>query len=322
VLILSERDVAAVLPMRDAIDAVSGGLVAQAAGKVVQPLRLVARTASGFLGTMPCEIQGVGTGAKIVTFFPGNADRAIHTHHAEILLFESETGRPIALVDGRFITEVRTGAASAVASRALASKDAGVLAVIGTGVQARSHIEAHRAIGMMRELRIWGRSAAHASELAAWAGTLGIAAKTAPTVRDACRGADIICTVTPALNPVLESGDVDDGCHINAVGSSAPHMRELTSELVARSRLVVDSIEGAMSESGEVVTAIAEGILIAKPEMVRLCDVVSGAAAGRHSPTEVTLFKSLGMALEDVACAALAVGRARERGLGTVVEMS
>ena len=326
-LILSEADVAAVLPMRDVIGAVDRALRAQAAGKVHQPVRQAVRTATGFFGSMPCAIEGAGiestgTGAKLVTFYPNNAERGLHTHHAVIALFEPATGVPIAMLDGRLITEMRTAATSAVATRALAVESAGVVAMLGTGVQSRAHVSALREIGMLRELRVWGRTPARALALVDWALERDIPALAAPTVSEACGGADIICTLTPAQAPILESFDVGAGTHVNAVGSSAPHMQELAAALVGRARLFVDTIEGAMTEAGDILDAIREGALPPKPDLVRLCDVVAGDTPGRRGRDEVTIFKSLGMAIEDIACAVIALRRAREVGMGTDISLA
>jgi len=314
--VLSENDVAAVLPMRDAIAAVDTTLRAQSAATVHQPPRVAIRTSAGMFGSMPCAIEGTGLGAKLVTFFPGNARHALHTHHAAIVLFDPENGQPLALVDGRLITEMRTAATSAVATRALAVEGADVVAVLGTGVQSRSHVDALSEIGMIRELRVWGRTPARALALVDWALARGIRALQSATVAEATHGAQIICTVTPSQAPILESYDVDPGTHVNAVGSSAPHMQELATALVGRSRLFVDTVEGAMTEAGDILGAIREGALPSTPEMVRLCDVVAAKAPGRQVRDEVTIFKSLGMAIEDIACASLAYERAKARGLG------
>jgi len=318
-LVLSEADVAAVLPMADVIEAVERGLRAQAQDKVVQPVRVVVRNSAGMFGSMPCSIDGTGLGAKLVTFFPDNAKLGLHTHNAIIELFDPQTGVPSALLDGRLITEMRTAATSAIATRALAREDASVGALIGTGVQARSHVQALQTIGMLRELRIWGRTPDNAKKLADWASGLGIKASVSATIPDACRGAHVVCTVTPSTIPIVEDADIEPGTHVNAVGSSAPSMQELAPGLVGRARLFVDTVEGAMRESGDILAAIREGKLPPEPELVRLCDVVVGDAQGRRSANEVTIFKSLGMAIEDVACAAVAVERAKAKKIGTEV---
>lgn len=317
--VLSEADVAAVLPMRDVIEAVNSALLAQAAGKVHQPPRVAVRTSPGMFGSMPCAIEGMGLGAKLVTFFPGNSKHALHTHHAVIALFDPDTGVPMAMIDGRLITELRTAATSAIATRALALEGAGIVAILGSGVQSRSHVDALFEIGVIRELRVWGRTPERAVAVAAWASERGIRAVPSATVSEATRGAQIICTLTPAQAPILETYDVEPGTHVNAVGSSAPHMQELATALVGHSRLFVDTVEGAMNEAGDIIEAIREGALPPKPAMVRLCDVVSGANPGRTVRDEVTIFKSLGMAIEDIACATLAYERAKARGLGTSV---
>jgi len=318
-LVLSEADVAAVLPMADVIDAVERGLRAQAQDKVVQPVRVVVRSSAGMFGSMPCSIDGTGLGAKLVSFFPDNAKRGLHTHNAIIALLDPQTGVPSALLDGRLITEMRTAATSAIATRALARKDATVAALIGTGVQARSHVQALQSIGMLRELRVWGRTPENATKLADWASGLGIKASVASTIREACRGAQVVCTVTPSTIPIVDEADIEPGTHVNAVGSSAPSMQELSPALVGKARLFVDTVEGAMRESGDILAAIREGKLPPEPELVRLCDVVAQPAHGRRSADEITIFKSLGMAIEDVACAAVAVERARSEKIGAEI---
>ena len=316
-LALSEADVAAVLPMEDVIDAVDRALRTQAAGDVLQPLRVAVRTRAGMFGSMPAAVGSNALGAKLVTFFPGNAGQGLHTHHAVISLFAPDTGVPLALLDGRLITEMRTAATSAVATRALARDGAGVVAILGTGVQARAHITALNAIGMVRDVRVWGRTTARALELVDWALERGLRALAAATAAEACAEADIICTLTPAQAPIIESYDVSPGTHVNAVGSSAPHMQELATALVGRARLIVDTVEGGLHEAGDIIAAINEGALPPEPELTRLCDVIAGTVPGRRTKDEVTIFKSLGMAIEDLACAALAYERARERGIGT-----
>ena len=321
-LVLSEADVAAVAPMGDVIAAMDGALRAQADGTFDQPVRTVVRVPAGMFGAMPGAVGGVGLGAKLVTFFPDNARHGLHTHNALIAMFDPHTGVPIALLDGRLITETRTAAVSAVATRALALEGSDTVAVIGTGVQARSHIRALMEIGMLRRLRIWGRTPGNALALAAWARERGVEdASVHDSVHDACQGARIVCTVTPAQSAILEVSDVGPGTHVNAVGSSARAMQELSTALVGHSRLFVDTVEGAMRESGDILAAIEEGALPAKPALTRLCDVVGGRDPGRHGRDEVTIFKSLGMAIEDVACAALVVERARAAGIGTQVTL-
>lgn len=318
-LVLSEADIAAVLPMADVIEAVESALRAQAQDKVIQPVRVAVRTSTGMFGSMPCAIDGTGLGAKLVTFFPDNAKLGLHTHNAIIELFDPQTGVPSALLDGRLITEMRTAATSAIATRALAREGSTVGAMIGTGVQARSHVQALQAIGMLRELRVWGRTRDNAKKLADWASGLGIKATVSATIGEACLGAHVVCTVTPSTIPIVDEADIEQGTHVNAVGSSAPSMQELSPSLVGRARLFVDTVEGAMRESGDILAAIREGKLPAQPDLVRLCDVVVKQAEGRRSADETTIFKSLGMAIEDIACAAVAVERAKGKKIGTEI---
>lgn len=318
-LVLSEVDIAAVLPMSDVIEAVEQALRAQAKDDVVQPVRTAVRTSSGWFGAMPCSIEGAGLGAKLVTFFPDNAKRGLHTHDAVICVFDTETGAPAAVLDGRLITELRTAATTAIATRALAAQGATVAAMIGTGVQARSHVQALRSTGMLRELRVWGRTPENANALARWTETLGIKASVFETIGAACAGAHVVCTVTPSMIPIVEESDVEAGTHVNAVGGSTPVMQELSPALIGKARLFVDTLEGAMRESGDILRAIEAGTLGNEPELVRLCDVVAGTAPGRRSRDEITVFKSLGMAIEDIACASVAVRRAREKKIGVLV---
>jgi len=193
--------------------------------------------------------------------------------------------------------------------------------MIGTGVQARSHVAALQEVGAIEELRIWGRTPAHADDLAVHARERGLRAATFASVGAATSGADVICTVTPSTATLLELDDVVAGTHINAVGSSAPHMRELGPKLLASAKVFVDTVEGAMNESGEIIAAIRDGALPSKPALTRLCDVVAGRATGRSAPGERTIFKSLGMSIEDVACAAFVERRCKETGRGTLLDM-
>jgi len=240
----------------------------------------------GFLGLMPAY-TGSALGTKLVAFYPRNTD--VPTHHATILLFKPETGEPLVTMDGRLITEMRTAAVSAVATERLAKSDASVLAIIGSGVQARSHLEALRLVRDFREVRVWSPRRAKA-----FAEKHGVLA--APSAEEAVRGADVVVTATTSQTPVLSGEWLSAGVHINALGGLAP-WRELDDEVLRRARVYVDSREAAFKESGDV---IAAGEIFAE-----IGEVVSGAKPGRRSEEEVTLFKSLGLAVEDVATAEL-----------------
>ena len=286
--ILGENDVRRLLSMRELIPAVERALADLSAGRVVQPLRTVIPVEDhrGFLGVMPAYASTLG--AKLVTFFPDNRD--VHTHHAIVVLFRPETGEPLAILDGRLITEMRTGAVSAAATKALARADASVLAILGSGVQARSHLEALRLVRDLRDVRVW--SPHRAKEFAA---QFGVAA--ADSAEDAVRGADVVVVATTSKTPVLRGEWLSPGAHVNAVGASRPDWRELDDELLSRSRIFVESREAASRESGDV---IAAGRIDAE-----VGEVFAGKAPGRVSPEEITLFKSVGVAVEDLAAADL-----------------
>lgn len=295
---LDEPAVRALLTYEELIPAMADALAALSAGRVVQPVRSIVPVTEhrGFLGVMPAYAGALG--AKLVTFYPEN--RGVHTHHALILLFKAETGEPLAVLDGRLITEMRTAAASAVATDRLARPDAQVLAILGAGVQAASHLEALRRVRRFREVRVW--SPRRGAEFARERGVTAAASAEA-----AVRGADVIVTATSATTPVLAGAWLAPGAHVNAVGACRPDWRELDDELVRRARVIVDSREAAKVESGDV---IAAGRIDAE-----LGEVVADTQPGRTSSGELTLFKSLGVAVEDVVSADLVFRRARAAGL-------
>jgi alanine dehydrogenase len=327
-LVLSEHEVAGLLSMPQAIALMDEAFRAQAQGRVKLPVRTMAPTRLGVLGSMPAAIEHpagsnarTALGAKLVTAFAKNAERGKPSHQALVMLFDPDSGEPLALMDGRYITEVRTAATSALATRALANPGASVLAIVGTGVQARAHIDALRHVMQVNELRVWGRTRAHAAALADFAPTLQLEARLADSPAAAARGAQVICTVTGAREPLLSAGDVDPGTHLNAVGFAWPNARELSSDLMRSARVFVDSVASALSEAGDVMLAIADGALPQEPDLTPLGDVVDGRAQGRRSRDEITVFESVGIALEDVACAAHVYALALERGGGTRVEI-
>ena len=291
---LDESAVGLLLRMEEVIPAMEQALADFSSGKVVQPVRTMLPVAEhgGFLGLMPAY-TGSALGTKLVAFYPRNTD--VPTHHATILLFRPESGEPLATMDGRLITEVRTAAVSAVATDHLARADACVLAIIGSGVQASSHLEALRLVRAFREVRVWSprRAGAFAEEH-------GVDA--AASAEEAVQGADVVVTATTSPTPVLSGEWLSPGAHINAVGAPRPDWRELDDEVLRRAKVYVDSREAAMKESGDV---IAAGEVLAE-----IGEVVSGAEQGRRSLEEVTLFKSLGLAVEDVATAELVYRKA------------
>ena len=288
-LILDEVAVRKLLHMPALIPAMERALRALSAGEVVQPMRVMMPVAEhgGFLGSMPAYAGGQ-LGAKLVTFFPDN--RGVPTHHALVLLFRPATGEPLVVMDGRLITEMRTGAVSAVATRSLARPDASVLAILGSGVQARSHLEALRLVRPFREIRVWSPRNA-----AAFAERFGV--RLARSAEDAVRGADVVVVATTSRTPVLSGEWLSPGVHVNAVGAPRPGWRELDDTVLRQAKLYVESREAASRESGDV---IAAGDIFAE-----IGEVIGGARPGRQSAAEITLFKSVGVAVEDIASAEL-----------------
>jgi ornithine cyclodeaminase/alanine dehydrogenase-like protein (mu-crystallin family) len=292
-MILDEGAVRDLLRMEDLIPVMASALADLSSGKVVQPMRVMVPIADhgGFLGLMPA--YGGALGAKLVTFYPNN--QGVPTHHAVIVLFRSETGEPLVTMDGRLITEMRTAAVSAVATKCLARPEASVLGMLGAGVQARSHLEALRLVRTFREIRVWSPRNARA-----FAKQFGIRA--AASAAEAVRGADVVVVATTSQTPVLLGEWLSAGTHINAVGAPRPTWRELDDAVLRAARIYVESREAATRESGDV---IAAGRVDAE-----IGEVVTGAKRGRESAGEVTLFKSVGVAIEDVATADLVYRKA------------
>src|SRR5438128_5474687 len=329
VRVLSAEDVARLLPMRDCIGVMRDALAALARGKALVPLRMVMRMpdASGFLGLMPGHIDADGgregaLGMKAVSVFPGNAARGIDTHQGAVLLFEVDTGRLSALMDGATITAIRTCAVAGVATDRLARADAAELAILGSGVQARTHLEAITAVRPIRHVRVWSRNPGHAADLVKEAtGGYTISIEAVPTAEAAVRAADVVATVTASPQPILQRGWLKEGVHINAVGSSIPTTREIDTATMAAARLFVDRRESALAEAGDLLIPMLEGAVKGDHVQAELGEVLTGKTPGRRSARELTLFKSLGIAVEDVASAAYVVRRARETDTGQTVKM-
>ncbi|PYK68640.1 MAG: ornithine cyclodeaminase [Verrucomicrobia bacterium] len=287
-IILNEEDIRKRLRMEDLIPAMAEALRDLSAGAVLQPLRTVLSISAhnGFLGVMPAS--GRALGAKLVTFYPQNKE--VPTHHAMILLFRPETGEPLAVMDGRLITEMRTAAVSAVATKLLARTEAKTLTILGSGVQARSHLEALQPVRSFAEVRVWSpRNAGR------FAQEFNLHA--AHSAEEAVRGADVIVVATSAITPVLRGDWLAPGAHINAVGATRPNWRELDDEVLRRSTIYVESREPALKESGDVIAA--------GKDLIEIGEVIAGKRAGRTSIDQVTLFKSVGVAAEDIAAADL-----------------
>src|SRR5438034_1291600 len=288
--VLDEPAVQQRLHYPDLIPVIAQALAALSSGKVVQPVRAVLPVAPhrGFFAVMPASSGTLG--AKLVTFYPHNV--GIHTHHALIVMFKAETGEPLAVMDGRLITEMRTAAASAVATQRLARADAAVLAILGSGVQAKSHLAALRHVRSFKEVRVWSPRNAPA-----FAQRHGVRATA--TAEDAVRGADVVVVAASATTPILHVRWLSSGTHVNAIGATRPEWRELDDDLVTTARIFVDSREAALRESGDVIASRSGS------EVTEIGAVVSGADPGRRTAEEITLFKSVGVAVEDMAAAAL-----------------
>src|SRR5438874_8635989 len=289
-LFLDEEQVRKHLRMEELIPAMEKALIDFSAGKVTQPVRSVITVdpPGGFFGLMPARTPE-GLGLKIVTFYASNAQLGIPTHMATIFLVDPQTGAPLVIMDGRLITEMRTAAVSAAATKLLAPPDARVLAILGSGVQAHSHVEALRFVRQFEEIRVWSATQEHAERFAKEIGA------TAMSAEEAVRDADVIVTVTNSKTPVLKGAWIKSGCHVNAIGACRPDWRELDND--ATSNVVfVDSREGAMKESGDV-------ILSGTKIYAELGEALAGEVPSRAN--ETTIFKSLGMAVEDIAAAML-----------------
>jgi ornithine cyclodeaminase/alanine dehydrogenase-like protein (mu-crystallin family) len=291
--ILDEDAVRSLLTMEELIPAMASALSDLSDKKAVQPVRTIVPVAEhrGFFGIMPAYNGALG--AKLVTFYPES--KGIHTHNAVIMLFRPETGEPIAVMDGRLITEMRTAAVSAVATDLLSRREVNTLAIIGSGVQARSHLQALRIVRQFSEVRVWSPSNAQA-----FADEHGVMASA--SAEKAVRGADVVVVATGAQLPVLFGEWLSSGMHINAVGANRPTWRELDDNVMNMSRIYVESRESAVVESGDL---IAAGQIFAE-----IGEVVSGSMPGRESDVEITLFKSLGTAVEDIAAADLVYQKA------------
>jgi ornithine cyclodeaminase/alanine dehydrogenase-like protein (mu-crystallin family) len=289
-LFLNEEQVRQHLRMADLIPAMEKALIDFSAGEVTQPVRSVIKVEppGGFLGLMPA-LTPDGLGLKAVTFYPSNAERGIPTHMATIFLVDPQTGTPLTIMDGRLITEMRTAAVSAAATKLLAPPDSKILAILGSGVQARSHAEALRLVRNFEEIRVWSPTRKHAQQFAEEIG--GTAVSTEETVRDA----DVVVTATNSKVPVLKGAWLKPGCHVNAVGACRPDWRELDDEAMA-DVVFVDSREGAMKESGDIILSNAN-------IYAELGEALASKVPSRAN--ETTIFKSLGMAVEDIAAAVL-----------------
>jgi len=318
-IVLSEHDIRRLLDMESCIEAMTEVLASLARGELYNPLRSIARPpdAGTLLGLMPAYRAGPSSAyaLKEIVIVPTNPSRGLDTHMGGVLLHDGETGELVAIMNASPITEIRTAAVSAVATRALARPDAQRVAILGAGAQARGHVNAMRAVLDDPEIRIWARRLEAAEELA---GEVG--GTVSPSVDAALFGAEVVCTTTGSIEPIVEKRWLARGAHVNAVGSCFPTTRELDTETVAHSSFFTDRRESCLNEAGDYILAAAEGAIGPDHIKAELGEVLAGMHPGREHEDELTVFESLGIAVEDLASAELVVRRARERGVGVEVD--
>jgi ornithine cyclodeaminase/alanine dehydrogenase-like protein (mu-crystallin family) len=325
ILVLSHDEVVELLPIKECITVMSDALIALAAGKVHQPLRTIIRPpdAAGVMGLMPSYISGdrAAFGLKAICVFPGNPAKGKDSHQGAVLLFSAESGELLAMMNASAITAIRTASVSGVATDLLAREDAGNLAIIGSGVQARSHLAAMSQVRSIKRCRIASRQIEHARKFAEeMRRNFSFPLEPVDSVEEALEGADVIVTVTSAIEPIVRREWVCPGAHLNVVGSSTPNAREVDSATMAASSLFVDRRESTINEAGDYLFSLRDGAI--GPDHIRaeIGEVLKGDRPGRTSPDEITLFRSLGLAIEDLAAAEYLYRKAGRLNAGTWVE--
>jgi len=337
-LVLSARDVHRLLPYDECAHAMRAALVALARGEVYQPLRTVLRPpgAAGLMALMPAYLASGSAGAdgsagesvepaayglKAICITPANPATGLDAHQGIVLLSSTATGEPLAVLNASALTEIRTAAVSAVATGLLARVDADVLAIVGTGVQARAHVLAISGARKLALIRVAGRDLARTTAFAAsLAEQVAVPVVACASARDAVAGAGIIVTATSSAVPVVQRDWIGDGAHINAIGACLPAARELDSQTVAAAALFADSRESVTSESGDYLLALADGAIGSGHIRAEIGEILAGTEAGRTGPRQITVFESLGLAVEDIAAAALVYHKAAEAGAGCHAE--
>jgi alanine dehydrogenase len=325
-LILGRDDVKAVLSMNNAIDALEQSFRELAEGKAVMPTRLTLgiEEANGFLLAMPAYLRASGAlGLKLVSSYPDNPGR-FHTPtiQATMLYYDHETGRLLALMEGAYITAVRTGATSGLATRYLARENSTVVGIVGSGIQAETQLEAVCCVRPVTAARVYSSTPSHAASFAVrMSAKLEIDVRPVDGARDAVEGCDIVVAATSAKSPVVKGEWVSSGTHINGVGSHTPDARELDADAVRKSKVVVDWFEAALQEAGDLLIPMAEGVITRDQIYAELGELAAGRKPGRTGVKEVTFFKSVGLAIEDVAVAKLVYEGARSLGIGRDLEL-
>lgn len=319
ILILDSAQIRELLPMADCIELMSDALSALARDEVHQPLRTIIRppNARGLLGLMSAYRGGEqgAFGLKAICVFPENPSQGKDAHQGAVMLFSGETGELLALMNASAITAIRTAAVSAVATRLLAREDAHDLAIIGAGVQARTHLAALACVRSLKRVRVAARNAEHAQRLVEeMQPNIAFPIEAVQTNEEAVRGADLVVAATSSLEPVIKKEWISPGAHINAIGTHSPSSREIDSATMAAARIFVDRRESALNESGDYLLAAKEGVIGPENIVGEIGELLIGKKSGRTSATEITLFKSLGLAVEDVACADYLYRKAQNAG--------
>lgn len=322
--VLRGHEVRALLPMSECVELMQRTMIAVSEGRAVLPLRsvLVMPNNRGMMGNMPGFLADPECfGIKLVSLMPHNKPPLYSSHLGLVILFESEHGRPVALLDAAEITAIRTAAASGLATRLLAREDAGDLALLGAGEQAQSHLAAMLTVRKLRRVRVWARDGSKATAFAAAESARhGIVIETSATVQRAVAGADIICTLTKAREPILLGDWLAGGVHLNVVGSSIASTAEIDTAAVVKARFFVDYRDSTIHEGGEYLRALRAQAITAEHILGEIGEVANGSKVGRRSANDVTLYKSLGIAPQDLASAHYVLEKARARGIGTVIE--
>ncbi len=328
VKILSRNDVAQAITMSDAIRALKKAFIQLSAGKAEVPLRthISVKKVKGISLIMPAYLAGSGDlGAKIVSIFPGNKKRRLPTIHAVVIVIDEKTGRPLAIMDGTYLTALRTGAASGLATDLLARKNSRVVAIFGAGTQSRTQLEAVCTVRPVEKVWVYDilprASRAYVKEMKMRGSPIPENILIAGSPREAVREADIICTATTSYRPVFHDADLKPGVHINGIGSYTPEMREVPARTVVRSKVFVDSRAACLAEAGDLIISIEGGLISDKHIHGEIGELAAGKVRGRESEGEITFFKSVGLAIQDVAVAKLILRRAKKLGLGLEVEM-
>ncbi len=316
--VISRADILSLITMHDAIEAMARGFGQLSAGDVEMPVRVVLTSGDGFSLFMPSRMGATGDrGAKIASLFPGNRDKGLATINGVILMIDDETGLPAAMMDAGELTAIRTAAAAGLAARLLSRSDCRVLTIFGAGAQAPWQIEAIRAVRPIEEVRVVSRGGESARRLAA--SLEGVEATALSDAAEAVDGADIIVAVTTAGTPVFDGSGLPAGTHVSGSGSFQPHTREVGDEVVTRARVVVEERECALEEAGDLVIPIEQGLVTADVIDADLGEIVNGDAPEGNAGRELTFFKSVGTAVQDVAIGADVLRRAEEEGVGQMV---